>query len=180
MAPIHACVRRGGFFGLSAGLQQLDFSCSSRFLSSRRLLYTCTGHTTMTHAHQWLLLFCVPFMSSLLSAVHYHRGLTAHVALSALLVGGGAQALDGGGSATENISIFVSLFIGGIALGAIIILPIVCLRWQGRPLELHPRERCMWETAPSSSMSTAKFMLINKIQAETLGTTKKVLRTDVL
>ncbi|CBZ23470.1 hypothetical protein, unknown function [Leishmania mexicana MHOM/GT/2001/U1103] len=110
-----------------------------------------------------------------------HRGFTAHVALSIFLAAGGAQAQDGSSGVMENFSIFLFLFIGGIALGTIIMLPIACLRWQGLPLELKPRERCMWETAPSSKMSTANLVLMSSIKMDTLGAKKNALRPgDVL
>ncbi|AYU76018.1 hypothetical protein conserved [Leishmania donovani] len=112
--------------------------------------------------------------------MRYHRGLTAHVALSVFLGAGGAQARDGSDGVMENFSIFLFLFIGGIALGAVIMLPIACLRWQGLPLELQPRERCMWETAPSSKMSAANLVLMSKIKTDTLDSKKNALRAGVL
>ncbi|KAG5487117.1 hypothetical protein LSCM1_07789 [Leishmania martiniquensis] len=70
-------------------------------------------------------------------------------------------------------NIFIFVFIGGVACGAIVIFLIACLRWKALSLRLQPPEHCMWETAPSTGMSRDGLALLNKMKTETLGEKKK-------
>lgn len=53
------------------------------------------------------------------------------------------------------------LAVGGVLLGAIIVVLVMCCSWKASTLRLQPRERRMWETAPSSSKDAAVLEKLN-------------------
>ncbi|KAK7197860.1 hypothetical protein NESM_000739600 [Novymonas esmeraldas] len=103
------------------------------------------------------------------------RSIVALAALVAAGLAGSARAWDGSGGAMGDFSIYILLFlsIGGVACGAVIVLPVVCLSWHTLSLELQPRERSMWETAPSSELSSQDIAAMNKLQTDTTSSKRK-------
>ncbi|KPA73381.1 hypothetical protein ABB37_09930 [Leptomonas pyrrhocoris] len=56
--------------------------------------------------------------------------------------------------------------IGGLLLGAIVVVLVMCCGWEAATVRLQPRERRMWETAPPSGLSDDDVKVLEKLHDE--------------
>lgn len=78
----------------------------------------------------------------------WHSRLWAGAAWTLLCAVTGARAVD----TTSIYEVYMSIIlaVGGLLLGATIVVLVMCCSWEAATLRLQSRERRMWETSPAS------------------------------